>query len=122
MKNHPYLRLAGKILGTTILIAIVILVLGYLLKWAAVQYSNGFFVAGAILIVMGVLSVASGFFQRADFHLVYAETAGDANLAERGQRMAEDITQRYGNMIFLLATGGLLILISVGIGNYFLSA
>lgn len=122
MKNHPYLRLAGKILGTTILIAIVILVLGYLLIWAAVQYSNGFFVAGAILIVMGVLSVASGFFQRADFHLVYAETAGDANLAERGQRMAEDITQRYGNMIFLLATGGLLILISVGIGNYFLSA
>jgi len=87
-----------------------------------VQYSNGFFITGAIVTVLGFYSVAGGFVQRAIFGMTYAESAGQANIAERNQRTAADITQRYGTMIFLGTTGLLLILIAVGIGRFFISA
>jgi hypothetical protein len=123
MEKHHFLRLAGKILGTTALISLAVFLAGYWLHWnQPVQYSNAFFTAGAILIVLGVYSVAGGFFQRANFGITYAESAGQANLAERNQRMAADITQRYGSMIYLMITGLLLLLIAVRIGRFLIPA
>ncbi len=117
--EHHFLKLAGRILGTTILIALAVLLLGYFLGWnQPAQYSNGFFVAGAILVVIGVYTVFGGFAQRANFGMTYAESAGQAGIAERNQRTAGDIVQRYGTMIFLVVTGLLLILIAVGIGTF----
>ena len=114
-----FLRLAGKILATVAGIALVILLMGYFLHWDnPVKYSNAFFWAGAILIVIGVFSVTGGFEQRGNFGMTYAQTAGDANIAERNQRMAADITQRYGSMIFLVVTGILLIGVAVLIGEF----
>ena len=113
-----FLRLAGKILGTVAGIALVILLIGYFLHWDnPVKYSNTFFWAGAILIVIGVFSVTGGFEQRGNFGMTYAQSAGDANIAERNLRMAADITQRYGSMIFLVVTGLLLIGVAVLIGQ-----
>lgn len=113
------LRLAAKILGTTAAISLVVFLIGSLLQWQEpVNFSNGFFAAGAILIVLGILSVGGGFLQRSSFGMLYAESAGQANLAERTQRMAADITQRYGSLIFLLVTGLLLIGISFAIGKF----
>lgn len=121
-QEHHFLKLAGKILGTTAVISLAVLLVGYLLHWTEpVNYSNGFFTAGAILIVLGVYSVAGGFAQRANFGMTYAESAGQANIAERNQRTAADLTQRYGSMIFLGVTGLLLILIAVGIGQFLIS-
>jgi hypothetical protein len=120
--EHHFWKLAGKIFGTTIVIALAVLLLGYFLRWSQpAQYSNGFFLAGAIMVVMGVYTVVGGFEQRANFGMTYAESAGQANIAERNQRTAADIAQRYGTMIFLVATGVLLILIAIGIGQFFLS-
>jgi hypothetical protein len=121
--EHHFLKLAGKIIGTTVLITLAVFLLGVLLSWdQPIQYSNGFFIAGAIMVVLGVYTVAGGFAQRANFGMTYAESAGQANLAERNQRTAAELTQRYGTMIFLVATGLLLILIAVGIGQFFISA
>lgn len=120
--EHHFLQLAGKILLTTVLISLAIYLAGNLLHWSQpAQYSNGFFIAGAIVIVMGVFSIAGGIAQRTNFDILYAETAGQAGIAERNQRTVSEITQRYGNMIFLLVTGLLLILIAVGIGQFFIS-
>jgi hypothetical protein len=114
------LRLFGKILGVTAVISLAVLLLGYFLKWnTPVQYSNAFFWAGAIVAVMGVLSVTGGFTQRANFQITYAETASAANIAERNQRMAADITQRYGTLILLTVPGVLLIAVAVAIGQIF---
>ena len=53
--EHHFLKLAGKIIGTTMLIALGVLLLGYFLSWdQPIQYSNGFFVAGAIMVVLGI--------------------------------------------------------------------
>lgn len=117
--SKPIVRLAGKVLVTTAVISVVVLLISIFLRWSdPVKFSNGFFVAGAILIVAGVFSVTGGFTQRANFGVLYAESAGQANSAERGQRMAAEITQRYGSFIFLLVTGLLLIAISVAIGKF----
>lgn len=117
-QSVQFLRLFGKILGVTAVISLAVVLLGYFLKWnMPVQYSNAFFWAGAIAIVLGVLSVSGGFAQRANFNMAYAESAGNANIAERNQRTVADITQRYGSMILMMATGILLISVSVTIGQ-----
>jgi len=89
---------------------------------SAHRVQQWFFIVGVILIVLGVYSVAGGFVQRADFKITYTKSAGQANMAKRGQRMASDITQRYGTMSFLSATGSLLILITIGIGQLYIPA
>ncbi len=100
-------------------ISLVVLVIGNFYQWSdRVKFSNAFFTAGAILIVLGLFSVAGGFMQRANFNITYSEFAGQANLAERGQRIVADINQRYGWMIFLLVSGLLLIGIAIAIGNF----
>jgi len=117
--NH-FLRLAGRILGTTALISLAVLLLGFLLHWSQpVQYSNAFFIAGAALIVLGLYTVTAGYTLRGDAKILFAETMNQANLAERNQRTASDMTQRYGTMIYLFVTGLLMILIAVGIGSFF---
>ena len=125
--EHHFLKLAGKILGAVVIISLVVLLAGYLLHWSdPVKYSNGFFAAGAILIVIGVYSIFGGSInsdtsvQRLNSYMSYAQSAGQTNLAERSQRRAADMTQRYGTMIFLFVTGLLLIVIAVGIGQVFI--
>ncbi len=114
-----FLRLLGRISVAVGAISLVLLVIGNFYHWSdPVKFSNAFFTAGAILIILGVFSIAGGFMQRANFNITYAESAGQANLAERGQRIVADINQRYGSMIFLLVTGLLLIGIAVVIGNF----
>jgi hypothetical protein len=117
--SKPVRRLAGKILGATALISLVVLVIGYVLQWSdPFRFSNGFFAAGAILIVVGILSVGSGLTQRADFDMLYAESAGQMSSSERTERMMADITQRYSSFIFPLVTGLLLISISAAVGSF----
>jgi hypothetical protein len=114
-----FLRLVGKILATVLGISLIVVLIGYFLQWNdPVKFSNAFFWAGTIVVVIGLFSVTGGLEQRGNFGMTYAQTAGDANIAERTRHMAADITQRYSSMIFLVITGLLLIGVSVlaGIG------
>ena len=116
----PILRLTGTMLGLTLLISLIVAGIGLALQWnTPVQFSNGFFIAGAIVVVLGTFSIAGGFQQRANFPLIYAETASQASISERGKRMMSDINQRYGAMILMIGTGLLLIAISVTIPQLF---
>jgi hypothetical protein len=116
----PILRVLGTMLGSTVLISLIVAGVGLVLQWSTpVQFSNGFFVAGAIVIVLGTFSIAGGFQQRAHFPLTYAETASQASISERGKRMMADINQRYGAMILMIGTGLLLIAISIAIPQWF---
>jgi len=118
-KFSRFLKLAGIVFIFTLAISLIVLIIGMVVQWKEpVQYSNAFFAAGAILIVLGFLSISGGFAQRGNFNMTYAETAGNANITERTQRMMGDITQRYGAMTLLGTVGILLIVISVLIGNF----
>jgi len=118
-KFSRFLKLAGIVFIFTLAISLIVLIIGFIVQWKEpVQYSNAFFAAGAILIVLGFLSISGGFAQRGNFNMTYAETAGNANITERTQRMMGDITQRYGAMTLLGTVGIFLIVISVLIGNF----
>lgn len=115
-KGSLFLRLLGTIFGLTLLISLIVVGIGLFAHWnTTTQFSNGFFAAGMIVVVLGILSVTGGFQQRASFSLTYAETASQASIAERGKRMMTDINQRYGTMILMIGSGALLIVISVAI-------
>ena len=119
-QNSSTLRLLGTMFGLTLLVSLIVAVIGLVLKWnTPAQFSNGFFIAGAIIVVLGTFSVTGGFQQRASFSLTYAETASQASISERGKRMMADIHQRYGAMILMIGTGLLLICISVMIPQMF---
>jgi hypothetical protein len=120
-KNAHVLRLAGLILGVTLAISLLVLLIGYIYQWdKPVQFSDAFFAAGAIIIILGIFSVIGGFAQRANFNILYAESAGQANLAERSQRIVAEVTQRYGVVILLVSTGLVLIGIAIAIGRVFI--
>lgn len=119
-KTSPVLRLVGIAFGLTFLISSIVVFTGFVLHWnTSVQFSNAFFVAGAIAIVVGTLSVTGGFEQRGNFGMTYAESAGQASLSERTQRMMADINQRHGFLLLMIATGSLLIAISVIVPRLF---
>ena len=119
-KGSHVLRLVGFIFGLTVLVSLIVVVIGLISRWdQPTQFSNGFFIAGAIVIVLGTFSVTGGLQQRANFPLAYAETASDASISERAQRMMADINQRYGVMSLFIGAGVLLIAISIAIGNLF---
>jgi hypothetical protein len=118
-KSAHYFRLAGLILGITLIISVIVLLIGYIYHWnEPVLFSNAFFIAGVIVIIIGGLTVAGGFSQRANFNILYAESAGRADLAKRSRRSMAEVTQRYGVMILLFITGLLLVGIAVAIGRF----
>jgi uncharacterized membrane protein len=111
--------LLAVMLGITLVVSLIVVIIGRVDGWEQpVQFSNGFFVAGAIVILLGTLSVAGGFQQRANFQMTYAESAGQASISERAQRMMGDINQRYGMLVLMIGAGVLLIGISVAIGTF----
>lgn len=119
-KSTHVFGLVGVILGITLVVSLIVVIIGLVYDWdQPVQFSNGFFIAGAIVILLGTLSVAGGFQQRGNFQMTYAESAGQASIQERAQRMMGDINQRYGMLVLMIGAGVLLIGISVAIGTFF---
>jgi hypothetical protein len=113
-----YLRLAG----TAALIAIIaggsVLGIGWLRGWqTAIQFSNGFFAAGAIVLVLGFATVSGGFRMRSDFGVLYSQSAGDMSLSDRTKLWVADITQGYGALILLTFAGLLLIGVAILVGR-----
>jgi hypothetical protein len=118
-KSTHVFGLVGVILGITLAVSLIVVLIGLVYDWdQPVQFSNGFFIAGAIVILLGTLSVAGSFQQRANFQITYAESAGQASIPERAQRMVGDINQRYGMLVLMIGAGVLLIGISVTIGTF----
>ncbi|MEW6239395.1 MAG: hypothetical protein AB1564_01120 [Chloroflexota bacterium] len=113
-----YLRLARMIALAALILSVLLGGIGWLLGWrTSTQFSNGFFIGGGVLIVLGVFSVMGGFSQRADFKMTYSRTASPANIGERARQMIADVNQGYNALIFLTLTGVLLIGIAVLISN-----
>jgi hypothetical protein len=124
---HPKEKVMNKtlrLLATTLVLAcalgIITAAIGWLLHWnTPTQFSNGFFGAGAILIVLGVLSVMGGYGMRSDFKLLYSQSAGDMNTLERSKRWIADMAQGYGAFVFLLLAGVYLVGFAILIPNIF---
>jgi len=103
-----------KALIITAVISVIVVLVGVISKWqTAIQFSNGFFWAGAILIAFGVLSAFGGYGMRSNFGVVYSQSSGDMNILERTKQWIADTEQSYSFYILLMISGVFLILISV---------
>ena len=118
-KGNRALRLLGLVLALTAAISLVVLIIALISRWnTSIQYSNGFFTAGAIMAIISTFIVLGGFRARSDFKTTFSQSAGDASLSERTQRMMKDVRQGYGALILFVGTAALLILLSVLIGQF----
>ncbi|MGA2491017.1 MAG: hypothetical protein ABSF99_12685 [Anaerolineales bacterium] len=118
-KNYAhYFRLAGIAALVAIIAGLIVLVIGWLSRWhTAIQYSNGFFIAGAIVLVTGFASVSGGFRMRSDFGVLYSQSAGDMNLSDRTKLWVADMTQGYGALILLTIAGLILVGAAILVGR-----
>lgn len=95
-------------------ISLLLVVAGFLLGWkTALQFSNAFFWAGALLIIFGVLSIFCGYSMRSNFGVVYSQSSGNANILERTKQWIADTEQSYSFYILLLICGMEIMLLSV---------
>ena len=114
------LRLIGITFAIACILGILTSGIGWLLKWnSTTEFSNGFFGAGAILIVLGILSVMGGYGMRSNFSVVYSQSAGDMNTLERTKRWIADMSQGYASFLLLLLTGAYLVGFAILIPNVF---
>ncbi|NMB69046.1 MAG: hypothetical protein GYA20_09825 [Chloroflexi bacterium] len=108
------LTLLAKTLAIAAGIGTVVSLAGRFFGWQeAVQFANGLYIAGIVLIGIGLLTVSGGMAQRGDFKIRYAETAGQQTLMERNQRWWNDTLQGYSMLITFCLIGGFLILAGV---------
>lgn len=92
--------------------------IGWLAQWqSATQFSNGFFFAGSAVIVLGVLNVMGSYKMRADFDVLYSQSAGDMNALKRSQRRIADTLQAYFASVLLFLVGAILIGFAILIPN-----
>lgn len=110
-------RLLRSLLKSLIISGVIGILLGLaglLLSWkTTVQFSNGFFWAGALLVIFGVLTIFGGYSMRSNFGVVYSQSAGDANILERTKQWIADTEQSYSFYVLLLISGAILILLSL---------
>ena len=117
MKNS-LLRLFAMTFLFALLVGIIVSLIGWLAGWnTSIQFSNGLFISGSLIIILGVFSIAGGYNKRADPNLTYAQSAGDMNLEGRARRLVADMRQEYHASIFLSLTGGFLIGMAILVGS-----
>lgn len=112
------LKLFGESLLLAVLIGIIIAILGYVNRWdTAIQYSNAFFIAGALVIIAGASSrLAAG--QERRYFQGHMESLSDMSPGER----ADFVVQASSSArLVILGTlsGFLLILVSVFVPKLF---
>lgn len=114
-----WLQLLVRILLVDLLI--VILVWGW--SWLSQDFSstalsNRFFIGAAIAIVISLAAGFGNWGNRSDWRQMLAQSAGQANLAERNQRMTADIVKVYGLATVMIPAGVIAILIAVMVGSW----
>ncbi len=117
-KILPYLRLAGNALAVAVILGLLVSSIGWLLGWRTpVKFSNSMFFSGAVLIVLGILSVMGGYSMRSNFKVLYSQSAGDMSMGDRTKRWVADITQGYRLMVLMTVAGLLLIGAAILVGK-----
>jgi hypothetical protein len=84
----------------------VVLLIGLVLGWkTSTQFSDGFFLAGSIMIAVGLVNVLGSFSQRSVSGLRYSQSAVHLDMAERSRIWTADILHGYNLLGFLVISG-----------------
>ncbi len=116
MKNR-LLRILISAILFSLLSGIVVAIAGLLLGWkTSVQFSDGFFWAGAIFITLGFFNVLGMFSQRSVSGLERSQSAVHLDAAARLKIWNADIFRGY-NLLAFLGISGLLLFVLAGLVN-----
>jgi hypothetical protein len=80
---------------------------------STLQFSNGMFLMGLAVILLGLLFVWGGFTVRGSFFNIYSETVGELSLVERSRLWMLDSLRGYNVLVVAIICGALLIGLSV---------
>ena len=117
-KLPSWLSLLVKILLVDSLIALLMAAWSWIAgDFSAVALSNRFFASGVIVILISLASGPGNWGNRSDWRQMLAQSAGQANLTQRNQRMVADIVQVYSLTWVMIPDGLVAILIAVLLGS-----
>jgi hypothetical protein len=104
----------------TIIVGGLTALTGWITGWqTAVQFSNGLFVAGSAVGLLGLLAVLGTYRARANFGIQYSQSTSDMNLSERTKLWVKDINQGYNALIVGVVSGALLIGLAILVDKIF---
>ena len=116
--KKTFLRLIISALCLSFIAGLITVGIGALLGWkTSTQFSDGLFIAGAIIMLIGAVSFIGRNISRADFLYLYAGSVGEESITERTRHWVADMTQGYNALILLFLSGGLLIGLSILVGS-----
>lgn len=120
MSKLPWwLVLLFKILFVDLVIALVAGTWSWLTKdFSPVSLSNRFFIGGSIVILISLASGMGNWENRSDWRQLLAQSAGQASLVERNNRMMTDILHVYALAFTMIPAGLIAILIAVAVGQF----
>jgi hypothetical protein len=120
MSKLPWwLHLLVRILLVDVLIVILIWGWSWLNQdFSSTALSNRFFMAGTAAIVFSLAAGFGNWGNRSSWQQMLAQSAGQANLAERNQRMMADLGKVYGLALVMVPAGIIAILLAVIVGNW----
>jgi hypothetical protein len=108
------------ILIITIVIGSAVALIGWIAGWqTSTQFSNGFFISGSVVGLVGLLTVLGGYRARASFGIQYSQSTSDMNLSERAKLWIKDLNQGYNALIVCIVSGALLIGLAILIDKLF---
>lgn len=104
----------------TVVIGSAVALIGWIAGWqTSTQFSNGFFISGSAVGLLGLLTVLGGYRARSNFEIQYSQSISDMNLSERAKLWIKDLNQGYNALIVCIASGALLIGLAILVDKLF---
>jgi len=116
--NDPDGSTYASILIVDLAIALFVVVWSWVARdFSRVALSNRFFIGGVIAVLISLASGLGNYENRSDWRQIFGQSAGQADLAERNQRMLADMVQVYALAFLMIPAGLIAILVAVFLGQ-----
>jgi hypothetical protein len=107
--KKPIFRILVSAILFSLIGGIIVTIIGLFLKWKTpAEFSNGYFYAGAILIMIGLLFIVGSQNERTVTGLQYNWTAVKMDISERYKLWESDLSSGYNKLAFFGISGLLL--------------
>ncbi len=114
-----WLQLVFRVLLVDMVVASLVAAWSWMAKdFSALSLSNRFFVGGVVAVLISLASGMGNWGNRSDWRQMLAQSAGQANLGERNNRMLADVGQVYSLAFIMIPAGLIAILIAVIMGQF----
>lgn len=100
--NQSFIRMLLTAIVVGLGVGLLVALLGRLAGWST---PAALFVSGALLIVLGLLSIFGGYAARTKLDELEAQPEGEMDFSLRSRRWVAEMTQGYGALVFLLLAG-----------------